>query len=136
MEFLNRINYVDRKVILVTAHRRENIGQPLYNICNAIKYIADIDKSVLIIYPVHLNPAVRNIVFSVLSDNERIILCDPLNVLDMHNLLSRCYMVMTDSGGGAGGSTSVWKTGFSYADRNRTSGRHRSWNCKTARNGI
>lgn len=99
MEFLNRINYVDRKVILVTAHRRENIGQPLYNICNAIKYIADIDKSVLIIYPVHLNPAVRNIVFSVLSDNERIILCDPLNVLDMHNLLSRCYMVMTDSGG-------------------------------------
>lgn len=97
LELLNHIDYIKKKIILVTVHRRENIGKPLYNICSAIKQI--VSDNVMVIYPVHLNPSVRNIVFSVLSNDERIILCDPIDVLDMHNLISKCYMIMTDSGG-------------------------------------
>lgn len=96
---LNNIRFAAERVILVTAHRRENLGQPLKNICNAIKRIADNFEDVVLIYPVHLNPAVRETVFDILSDHERIIITEPLNVLDMHNLIARSYMVMTDSGG-------------------------------------
>lgn len=98
-EKLNEINFGQRKVILVTAHRRENIGTPLQNICNAIKSIAQKHEDALFVYPVHLNPRVRETVFSTLSNVDKILLIDPIDVLDMHNLLARCYMVMTDSGG-------------------------------------
>lgn len=98
-EKLNEINFEQKKVILVTAHRRENIGVPLQNICNAIKSIAQKHADTLFVYPVHLNPRVRETVFSTLDNVENILLIDPIDVLDMHNLLSRCYMVMTDSGG-------------------------------------
>lgn len=97
--YLNEISYEKSRVILVTAHRRENLGEPLKNICNAIKHIADKFEDVIIVYPVHLNPTVRSTVFDSIGDTERIILLDPLDVLDMHNLIARCYMVMTDSGG-------------------------------------
>lgn len=96
---LNSIQFTQTRTILVTAHRRENLGRPLINICNAIKRIADEFNDVVIIYPVHLNPAVREIVFSILSNHSKIILTNPLDVLDMHNLIARSYMIMTDSGG-------------------------------------
>lgn len=96
---LNSVNYDLHKVILVTAHRRENLGTPLRNICNAIARLAGEYPEAQFIYPVHLNPAVRDTVFTVLSEIENVKLIDPIDVLDMHNLLSRCYMVMTDSGG-------------------------------------
>ena len=86
-------------MILVTAHRRENLGQPLKNICNALKRIVKSYEDVIVVYPVHLNPAVRETVFDILNERQRIILSTPLDVLDMHNLIARCYMVMTDSGG-------------------------------------
>lgn len=97
---LNEIKIsLNDKLILMTAHRRENIGEPLENICKAIKKIAETFKDVKIIYPVHLNPAVREIVNSILSDVERVYLIDPIDVEDMHNLMSRSYLALTDSGG-------------------------------------
>lgn len=96
---LNKIDYSKFKVILVTAHRRENVGQPLINICEAITNIVSHFEDVVVIYPVHLNPAVRDTVFSRLSDVERVLLLDPLDVSDMHNLMARSYLVLTDSGG-------------------------------------
>jgi len=95
---LRTLDY-SRKVILVTAHRRENLGQPLMNICNALKAIAENYKDTEIVYPVHMNPAVRDIAFSILGEQERIHLIDPVDVLEMHNLMDRCYLVLTDSGG-------------------------------------
>jgi len=89
----------DRKTVLITAHRRENLGKPLENICNAIAEIAKKNEDIDFIYPVHLNPAVREVAFAVLSGIPNVYLTDPVDVLDMHNALSRCFMVMTDSGG-------------------------------------
>lgn len=98
-ENINKIDFEKKRVILVTAHRRENLGEPLKNICYAIKTLAEKHEDVQIIYPVHLNPAVRETVFEMLSDVGNVLLADPVDVLDMHNMISRCYMVMTDSGG-------------------------------------
>ncbi len=96
---LDSINYRLHKVIAVTAHRRENLGQPLTNICQAIKRLATEYLDCIFVYPVHLNPAVRETVFDILSEIDNVKLIDPIDVLDMHNLLARSYMVMTDSGG-------------------------------------
>ena len=96
---LNEIDFENYRVVIVTAHRRENLGQPLCNICNSIKRLANEYRDVIFIYPVHLNPAVHDNVFSILSGIDNIKLINPLDVFDMHNLLSRSYMVMTDSGG-------------------------------------
>lgn len=97
--FLNGLTYEKNRIILVTAHRRENLGRPLVNICNALKRIVENFEDVIVVYPVHLNPAVRENVFGILDERQRIYLLDPLDVLDMHNLIARSYMVMTDSGG-------------------------------------
>ena len=96
---LNSVDYETNRIIAVTAHRRENLGEPLKNICRAIKAIVENHEDVIAVYPVHLNPAVRNTVFNILGGHDRIMLVNPLDVLDMHNLLSRSCMVMTDSGG-------------------------------------
>lgn len=96
---LNDINFENSRAVLLTAHRRENQGKGIENICLAVVRLARENTSVLFIYPVHLNPSVRNTVFAILSGIENIMLIEPLDVLDMHNLMSRCYMVMTDSGG-------------------------------------
>ncbi|MEA5037130.1 UDP-N-acetylglucosamine 2-epimerase [bioreactor metagenome] len=96
---LNKIDYSTSKVILVTAHRRENVGQPLLNICEAITKIVSAFENVVVIYPVHPNPVVRKTIFSQLSHVERVLLLDPLDVSDMHNLMARSYLVLTDSGG-------------------------------------
>lgn len=98
-EVLNSIDFNGRRVIIVTAHRRENLGTPLENICNALKHIVKEYKDVEIVYPVHLNPAVRETVFGILGETERVHLIDPLDVLELHNAMSRSFMVMTDSGG-------------------------------------
>jgi len=96
---LNDLDLLSKRVILMTAHRRENLGEPLENICNAVKKIADEFSDVIIIYPVHLNPSVQNTVNSILTDVPNICLVEPLDVEDMHNIMSRSYLVMTDSGG-------------------------------------
>lgn len=96
---LEKIDFNNKRVIAVTAHRRENLGEPLEQICLALNDIADSYEDVLIIYAVHLNPAVRETAFKLLGSNPRIHLIDPLDVQDMHNLMDRSYLVMTDSGG-------------------------------------
>ncbi|MCX7921032.1 MAG: UDP-N-acetylglucosamine 2-epimerase (non-hydrolyzing) [Clostridia bacterium] len=96
---LKNIEYHTKRVITVTAHRRENLGEPLHNICNALKHIADKYEDVEIVYPVHLNPAVQEVANKILGGNERVHLIHPLDVQDMHNLMDRSYMIMTDSGG-------------------------------------
>lgn len=96
---LRDIDFESKRVVLVTAHRRENLGKPLEHICKAIRKLAKEHEDVLFIYPVHLNPVVRDTVFTVLSNIRNVILTDPIDVLDMHNLMAGCFMVMTDSGG-------------------------------------
>lgn len=98
-EILRKLDYMNRKIILVTAHRRENLGEPLENICNALKALVHQYEDVEIVYPVHLNPAVKETVFAILGDLPRTHLIAPLNVQELHNLMHKSYMVLTDSGG-------------------------------------
>lgn len=98
-EELNSLDFENRRVIVVTAHRRENLGEPLENICNALKELVLAYDDVELVYPVHLNPAVRETAFGILGGLERVHLIEPINVDELHNLMARCFMVMTDSGG-------------------------------------
>lgn len=86
-------------MILITAHRRENIGENMKNIFSAIKRIVEEFDDVQVIYPIHLNPLVRDIANNVFGNNEKIHLVEPLDVLDFHNFLNKAYIIMTDSGG-------------------------------------
>jgi UDP-N-acetylglucosamine 2-epimerase len=88
-----------KPTILVTAHRRENLGKPMEQIMKSILQIVQKNTKIQVVYPVHLNPAVRDTVWSVLGGQERIHLIDPLDAEDMHNLMNRSVLVMTDSGG-------------------------------------
>ena len=88
-----------KKVIVLTAHRRENLGEPMENIFRAVKKIAEEYKDVEIVYPVHLNPLVREPANRILGDVENVHLIEPLDVQELHNLMDRAYLVMTDSGG-------------------------------------
>lgn len=85
--------------IVMTAHRRENLGEHLQAICRGVRRLVELHPDVHLVYPVHPNPAVRQVAGAVLGDHPRIHLIDPVEVEDMHNLMKRCYMVMTDSGG-------------------------------------
>nr|WP_301553622.1 UDP-N-acetylglucosamine 2-epimerase (non-hydrolyzing) [Desulfuribacillus alkaliarsenatis] len=87
------------RMLLVTAHRRENLGEPLENICRAIVSVVEEYEDVHVVYPVHLNPRVRDTVNQFLSGHERIHLIEPLDVLDFHNFMKRSYLILTDSGG-------------------------------------
>jgi UDP-N-acetylglucosamine 2-epimerase (non-hydrolysing) len=87
------------KMILLTAHRRENLGEPMKNMFRAIKRIVEEFKDIQVVYPVHLNPAVREAADEVLGDNKRVHLIQPLEVLDFHNFLNKSHIIMTDSGG-------------------------------------
>lgn len=87
------------KTILITAHRRENIGKGIENICNAIKSLSSKHKEYLFIYPVHPNPNIKKVVEKLLKGIDNVRLIEPLDVTDMHNLMVRCYLIMTDSGG-------------------------------------
>lgn len=88
-----------KKLILVTAHRRENFGKPLENICYALKKIVEKNLDVEIIYPVHLNPNVKSVVYGMLNNLDRIHLLPPLDYSEFIWILSRCYLALTDSGG-------------------------------------
>lgn len=96
---LGSISFAGKRTILMTAHRRENIGAPLEAICAGVRRIIDEFPDVQIVYPVHPNPLVRNIVRNSLGNRERVYLTDPLDVEDMHNLMAKSFLVMTDSGG-------------------------------------
>ncbi|NSW91261.1 MAG: UDP-N-acetylglucosamine 2-epimerase (non-hydrolyzing) [Firmicutes bacterium] len=98
-EKLHEVDFANKRIITVEAHRRENLGTPLENICTAVKAIADKYDNIKIVYPVHLNPAVREVVRNILGNHPKVHLIDPIDVQDMHNLIAKSYMVMTDSGG-------------------------------------
>ncbi len=98
-DVLNGLDYAGKKIILVTCHRRENYGEPMKNIMLALRQIAETFEDVELVYPVHLSPVVREAVDAYLKGAPRVHLIDPLAADEMHNLMARCYLVMTDSGG-------------------------------------
>lgn len=87
------------RLILLTAHRRENLGEPMRNMFRAVKRIVDEQQDVQVIYPVHLNPVVREIAGEILGNHPRIHLIEPLDVIDFHNFSARAHLILTDSGG-------------------------------------
>ena len=87
------------RLILITAHRRENLGEPMKNMFRAIRRVMDEHPDVKAIYPIHMNPVVRQTADEILGAEERIRIIEPLEVLDFHNFLARSYMILTDSGG-------------------------------------
>lgn len=87
------------RLIMITAHRRENLGEPMKHMFRAIRRVCDEHPDIKAIYPIHMNPVVREIADSILGDDERIRIIEPLDVLDFHNFLSRSYLILTDSGG-------------------------------------
>lgn len=98
-ELLNRLDFDGKRIVVVTCHRRENYGKPMEDIMHAIAEMVALHPDVEVVYPVHLSPAVRECVYGILGGKARIHLIDPIDVEEMHNLMDRCYMVMTDSGG-------------------------------------
>ena len=89
----------DKKLVLVTMHRRENQGQPMRNVFTALREMVDLNQEIEVVYPVHLSPAVQEVAKDILAGHDRIHLIEPLDVLDFHNLASRSDFIMTDSGG-------------------------------------
>ena len=89
----------DSRLILITAHRRENLGEPMNNMFRAIRRVMDEHTDVKAIYPIHMNPIVRKTADEFLGGDDRIHIIEPLDVLDFHNFLARCFLVLTDSGG-------------------------------------
>ena len=98
-EELNQLPYGEKKIVLVTCHRRENYGEPMKNIMLALRQIAEENRDVELVYPVHLSPVVREAVDTYLRGAPRVHLIDPLPADEMHNLMARSYLVLTDSGG-------------------------------------
>ena len=98
-ELLNQLDFEHHRIIAVTCHRRENYGKPMEDVMSAIAEVVRTHEDVEVVYPVHLSPVVRECAQKYLGGKERIHLIDPLDVEEMHNLLARCFMVMTDSGG-------------------------------------
>ena len=98
-EILNNIDFKNKKVIMITAHRRENWGQGIENICDALNKVVSENEDVELVYLVHLNPIVKDVVNNKLGGKERIHLLPPLDTKETHNLMNKCFMVMTDSGG-------------------------------------
>ncbi|MBR3561447.1 MAG: UDP-N-acetylglucosamine 2-epimerase (non-hydrolyzing) [Oscillospiraceae bacterium] len=96
---LNELDYQRRKVVLVTCHRRENYGEPMRNIFTALRDMALQNEDMELVYPVHLSPVVREAAGKYLAGTPRVHLIDPLSADEMHNLMARVYLVMTDSGG-------------------------------------
>lgn len=87
------------RLIMITAHRRENLGEPMKNMFRAIRRVMDENPDVKAIYPIHMNPVVRETANEFLGDDERIHIIEPLEVLDFHNFLNKSYLILTDSGG-------------------------------------
>lgn len=89
----------DSRLIMITAHRRENLGKPMRHMFRAIRRVMDEHTDVKAIYPIHMNPAVREVASEELGDDDRIHIIEPLEVVDFHNFLGRSYLILTDSGG-------------------------------------
>lgn len=89
----------DSRLIMITAHRRENLGQPMEHMFRAIRRVCEEHPDVKVIYPIHMNPIVRETASKILGGNDRIRIIEPLDVLDFHNFLAHAYMILTDSGG-------------------------------------
>jgi UDP-N-acetylglucosamine 2-epimerase (non-hydrolysing) len=89
----------DSRLIMITAHRRENLGGPMRNMFKAIKRIVDEYPDIKAIYPIHMNPVVREVANEILGNNDRVRIIEPLEVIDFHNFLSQSYLILTDSGG-------------------------------------
>lgn len=89
----------DSRLIMITAHRRENLGEPMRHMFKAIKRIVDEHEDIKVIYPIHMNPAVREAANEILGDSDRVRIIEPLEVVDFHNFLGQSYMILTDSGG-------------------------------------
>lgn len=87
------------RLIMLTAHRRENLGEPLKNMFQAIKRIVEETPDIKVLYPIHLNPAVRETAAAIFGSHDRIRLVEPMEVIDFHNFLARSYLILTDSGG-------------------------------------
>lgn len=87
------------RLILITAHRRENLGEPMHEMFHAIRRVLDEHDDVKAIYPIHMNPEVRRIADEEFGEDDRIHIIEPLDVVDFHNLMARCYLILTDSGG-------------------------------------
>lgn len=98
-EKINNIDFKHKKVIILTAHRRENIGKYMQNIFSAVKNIANKYEDALIIYPMHRNPKVRVIAKKILGDTNNVILTEPIDYMDFSNLMAKAYLIVTDSGG-------------------------------------
>ncbi|MDQ1000311.1 UDP-N-acetylglucosamine 2-epimerase (non-hydrolyzing) [Neobacillus niacini] len=92
-------NLGNDRLVLMTAHRRENLGEPMENMFRAIRRLVEKHDDVQVVYPVHMNPVVRQIADKILGDNNRIQLIEPLDVIDFHNFASKAYLILTDSGG-------------------------------------
>lgn len=89
----------DSRLVMLTAHRRENIGQPLFDIFEGIKKTLDEVEDIKVVYPIHMNPVVRSTATKVFGNHERVRIIEPLEVLDFHNFMNRSYLILTDSGG-------------------------------------
>ena len=89
----------DSRLFMITAHRRENLGEPMHHMFRAIRRIVDEHPDIKAIYPIHMNPVVREAADEILGGDDRIRIIEPLDVLDFHNFLSRSYLILTDSGG-------------------------------------
>ena len=98
-DLLNRLNFKDNRIILLTSHRRENIGKPMENIFTAIKDIVEKYEDVEVVFPIHLNPKVREIAEKILNGNDRIHIIEPLEYEPFTNLMNKVHLVVTDSGG-------------------------------------
>lgn len=98
-ELLNNLDYENKKIVLLTSHRRENLGKPMENIFTAMREIVEKHQDVEIVFPVHLNPKVREIANKILSNNDRIHMIEPLDYLPFAHLQARSYLIVTDSGG-------------------------------------
>lgn len=98
-EQLNALTFEDKRLITLTCHRRENYGEPMRNIFRAVRTVAEKHPDVMIVYPVHLSPVVRDTAQEILGGVSNIHLIDPLDAMDMHRLMARSFFVMTDSGG-------------------------------------
>ncbi len=89
----------DDKLILLTAHRRENLGKPMSNIFRAVKRLVNDIPNIKVIYPIHLNPNIRKIANEIIGDNDKIKIIEPLEVVDFHNFINKSYIILSDSGG-------------------------------------
>ena len=98
-EKLNELDFQNRRVIVLTCHRRENYGKPMHDILSAVRKLVQAHPEIEVVYPVHLSPAVRQCAQEELGGIDRVHLIEPVDVEEMHNLMARCYFVMTDSGG-------------------------------------